>query len=104
MDGFVAGDHQKILSCVTDDVAWDMPGYFHLKGKEAFGKEISNDNFTGTPAIQVSRMTEEHDVVIAEGAVQCDFEAGGRLEALFCDVFVMEKGRIKQLTTYQVNK
>ena len=103
MEGFVAGDNERILSCLADDVVWNMPGHFQLSGKEAFDKEISNDNFTGTPDIQVSRMTEENDVVIAEGAVQCDFKAGGRIKALFCDVFVMDKGKIKQVTTYQVN-
>ena len=39
MDGFVAGDHKMILSCLTDDVVWDMPGNFHLTGKQAFDKE-----------------------------------------------------------------
>ena len=104
MDGFNASDHKMILSCLTDDVLWDMPGFFHLKGKEAFDKEIENDNFTGKPTIKIIRMVEENNIVVVEGSVQAKFKAGGLLDALFCDVFHMENGKIKQLTTYQMNK
>jgi hypothetical protein len=48
-------------------------------------------------------MTEENDVVIAEGAVRVAWKAGGFLDAVFCDAFEMENARIKRLTTYQVN-
>lgn len=30
MDGFNKSDHKQILSCLTDDVEWVMPGAFHL--------------------------------------------------------------------------
>jgi ketosteroid isomerase-like protein len=104
MEGFNAGDHKKILECLTENIVWDMPGFFHLSGKEAFDKEIENDNFEGKPIINIIRMTEENNVVIAEGSVQCKIKTGGNLDALFCDVFQMENGKIKQITTYQMNK
>ena len=104
MDGFNAGDHETILSTLTDDVIWYMPQFINLQGKEAFDKEIANDAFTGLPKITISRMTEENNVVIAEGAVQCYFKNGDLLDAVFCDVFEMENGLIKKLTTYQMNK
>lgn len=104
MDGFRESNHPKILSCLTNDVTWYMPGFISLSGKEAFDKEIENDLFEGKPEIQIKRMVEENNVVIAEGAVQCKVKAGGMLDALFCDVFEMENEKIKKLTTYQVNK
>jgi len=104
MEGFMESDHEKILSCLTDDIIWEMPGMIHLSGKEAFDKEIENDNFVGSPTIQLIRMVEENDIVIAEGAVQCKMKAGGLLDALFCDVFQMERGKIKKLNTYQMNR
>jgi ketosteroid isomerase-like protein len=69
MEGFRAGDHAVILSCLTDDVEWVIPGAFHLVGKEAYDREIDNPAFVGRPAITVSRLTEESDVVVAEGSV-----------------------------------
>ena len=104
MEGFIASDHEKILSCLTDDIFWEMPGFFALTGKDAFDKEIENDYFEGSPSIKITRMIEENDIVVAEGTVQCKIKAGGFLDALFCDVFYMENGKIKKLTTYQMNK
>ncbi|RYD81766.1 MAG: nuclear transport factor 2 family protein [Sphingobacteriales bacterium] len=100
MQGFRESNHATILSCLTDDVTWQMPGVYKHIGKEAFDKEIENENFIGSPTIQVHRLIEEDNVVIAEGAVQGAMKNGGKLDAVFCDVFVFENGKIKELTSY----
>src|SRR5258705_8276163 len=100
IEGFNASDHEKILSCLTEDVIWDMPGFFHLEGKEQFDKEIENDAFEGRPVITTIRMIEEGNIVIAEGAVKSKMKNGGLLDAVFCDVFHFENGKIKHLTSY----
>ena len=100
MEGFRRSDHAMILSCLTDDVVWDMPGAFHLVGKEAFDREVENPAFTGKPTITISRVIEENDVVVAEGAVQARRSDGGLLDAVFCDVFEMEGGKIRRLVSY----
>ena len=100
MDGFNRTDHAAVLSCLTEDVEWVIPGMFHATGKAAFDKEIENDAFVGSPTIRVSRMTEEGDVVVAEGSVRAARRDGGTLHAVFCDVFVMRGGKIRHLTSY----
>ena len=100
MDAFARTDHREVLSCLTDDVEWLIPGLFHIKGKEAFDKAIENEEFIGSPSISVSRMIEEDGVVVAEGSVRSVLRDGGVLNAVFCDVFVMQNGRIKHLTSY----
>jgi ketosteroid isomerase-like protein len=100
MDAFASSDHAAVLSCLTDDVEWVIPGAFHLTGKAAFDKEIENDAFVGNPAIGVTRMTEEHDVVVAEGRVRTERRAGGFLNLVFCDVFEMRDAKIRRLTSY----
>jgi ketosteroid isomerase-like protein len=77
-----------------------MPGAFHLVGKQAFDQEIENEAFVGSPAITVTRMTEENDVVVAEGSVRTERKTGGFLSAVFCDVFVMRGGKIRRLISY----
>jgi len=57
-DGFRRSDHQQILACLTDDVAWDLPGYTHLTGKDAFDQEIENPEFVGSPTLTVDRAIE----------------------------------------------
>ena len=104
MDGFNASDHGQILACLTDDVEWEMPGAFHLVGKTAFDGEIENPAFVGRPLVSVTRMVEEGDVVVAEGAVHAQRADGGVLNAVFCDVFEMENGRIRKLTTYLMER
>ena len=100
IDGFNKSDHEQILSCLTDDVEWDMPGAFHLVGKRAFDGEIENEAFVGRPRITITRMVEENEVVVAEGQVRAERRDGGLLDAVFCDVFVMADARIRRLTTY----
>jgi ketosteroid isomerase-like protein len=100
MQGFRVGDHREILSCLTDDVEWLIPGAFHVRGQQAFDKEIENDAFTGLPEISVARLTEENGVVIAEGTVRAQRRDGTVLLLAMCDVFEMESGKIKRLTSY----
>lgn len=104
MDGFRESDHDKVLLCLTDDVVWEMPGFFHKQGKMAFDGEIENENFIGSPEITIIRLVEEGNIVIAEGEVKGKMKNGGILDAVFCDVFHFSNGKIKQLTTYLINK
>jgi len=30
MDGFRNSDHKQVLSCLTDDIEWEIPGAFHV--------------------------------------------------------------------------
>lgn len=100
IDGFNKSDHQQILSCLTDDVVWEMPGFFHLEGKAAFDGEIENPAFEGKPIVVVTRMVEEDDVVVAEGTVESQRKGGEIFKAVFCDVFEMENNKIRKLTGY----
>ena len=100
LDGFRKSDHQQILSCLTDDVEWVIPGGFHLVGKAAFDGEIENPAFVGSPTIETTRLVEEADVVVAEGTVLARKADGGTLNLAFCDVFLMRGGLIRHLTSY----
>jgi ketosteroid isomerase-like protein len=100
MDAFNKTDHVAILSCLNDDVEWLIPGVFHTTGKSDFDKQIENDAFVGHPDIKVSRMSEEDDVVIAEGSVRAARKDGGVLHLLFCDVFEMRDTKISRLISY----
>jgi ketosteroid isomerase-like protein len=100
MHAFARSDHAEVLSCLTDDVEWVIPGAFHITGKDAFDKEIENEAFVGSPKISVTRLVEEDDVVVAEGIVQSPRKDGGMLNAVFCDVFVMQNAKIRRLTSY----
>jgi ketosteroid isomerase-like protein len=103
MEAFHEHDHEKVLACLTEDVIWYIPGMFRIQGKDAFDKEIENDNFSGKPDITVSRLTEENNIVIAEGEVKAHLRNGDPLHIFFCDVFHLRDARIHQLTSYLMN-
>jgi ketosteroid isomerase-like protein len=102
LEGFRRSDHQAILSCLTDDVEWALPGMINLKGKEAFAREIGNPAFVGSPHITLTRVTEQGDIVVAEGRVRAAKRDGGSLNAVFCDVFEMRDAKIRRLVSYLV--
>lgn len=100
LDGFRRTDHELILSCLTDDVEWLIPGAFHVHGVDAFAGHIVDEGFTGNPEILVSRMTEAGNVVFVEGTVRAPRVDGTVLELAMCDVFEMRDGKICKLVSY----
>ena len=100
LDGFRKTDRAQILSTLTDDVEWEIPGFFHVRGKEEFQKHIVDAGFTGNPTITVTRLLESNDVVVAEGAVQAPRTDGTVTNLVFCDVFELNGGKIKRLISY----
>ncbi len=100
MDAYGRWDHSEVLACLTEDVEWVVPGAFHLRGREAFDREIEGQGAAGPPQIRVTRLVEEDDVVVAEGTVRNTLEDGGVPSLVFCDVFLMRDGRIRHLTSY----
>jgi ketosteroid isomerase-like protein len=100
IDGFQELDHPKILDCLTEDVIWEIHGHRKLQGKKAFDEEIENENFEGKPVIHLNRLTEENQVVIAEGTVVTKPKNQDPIEIRFCDIFEFENGKIKKLSSY----
>jgi ketosteroid isomerase-like protein len=100
MDGFRHTDRSKILSCLTEDVEWEIPGYFSARGSAEFDSHILDEGFTGRPVIHVTRLVEENDVVVAEGTVRANRTDGTAVNLVFCDVFEMRHGKIRRLVSY----
>jgi ketosteroid isomerase-like protein len=100
MEAFRSSDREAILSCLTDDVEWLIPGVFEVRGREAFGGHIIDEGFQGQPDITVIRMIEENDIVIAEGTVRAGRTDGTVMNLVFCDVFEMRDAKIRKLISY----
>ncbi|SMC59698.1 nuclear transport factor 2 family protein [Moheibacter sediminis] len=100
MNAFNELDHEKILSCLTEDVIWEIHGHRKLQGKTEFDAEIENEGFEGKPEITLNRMTEENNVVIAEGTVLAKPKNQNPILLAFCDVFEFENGKIKKLISH----
>lgn len=103
-EGFRRSDHDQILGCLTDDVAWDLVGFAHLSGKDAFDQEIENDEFVGSPTLNVDRLIEdeEADVVVAVGDGEGTRKSGERHRFAFSDVFTFAGDKISRVESYLV--
>jgi ketosteroid isomerase-like protein len=100
--GFRRSDHEQVLACLTDDVAWDLPGYKHLTGKEAFDQEIENEEFEGSPTLVVDRLVEEGDIVVAIGTGETRHKSGRVHHFAYCDVFTFAGDLIGKVESYLV--
>src|SRR5688500_11978942 len=97
LDGFRKNDHAQILSCLTDDIKWTVFGAFRLAGKEAYDKAIDGaPDFIDPPKLEVVRMIEQGDVVMAELTGTAQRAAGGEMRMSMAEVFVMRDGKIAE--------
>ena len=102
VDGFRRGDHQAILSCLTEDVVWEIHGHATVHGREEFAGAITEDATPGLPTLELERLVEEGDTVVAVGNGNVALAAGGRL-VVCCDVCTFVGDRIRSLAGYQVD-
>lgn len=100
IDGFNKSDHAQILSCLTDNIDWTIFGFLRLHGKEAYDKEIENPAFTGSPQLNIVRLVEENDVVMAELTGEAQKADGSTMRMAMAEVFVMKDGLIDERRAY----
>ena len=101
-DGFRRSDHPQILGLLTDDVVWDLPGYKHLRGKAAFDAEIEGEGMAGPPVLDVDRLIEEGDTVVALGIGSGEQIGGTGFRFAFCTVLTFTGALISRVESYVV--
>ena len=101
-EGFRRSDHPRILSCLTDDVVWDIVGFKCLSGKSEFDQEIEGDQFEGSPTLTIDRLIEEADTVVALGNGEGMHKSAGLFRFAFCTVFTFAGDKIRRVESYIV--
>jgi ketosteroid isomerase-like protein len=102
MDGFRRSDHDTILGCLADDVAWTIHGFRTTHGKAEFDDEIENPAFEGSPELTVDRTIEAGDVVVVTGTGIGHHRETGRFKFAYSDLFTFRDGLIAQVDSYVV--
>lgn len=101
LDGFRRNDHEQIMSCLTDDIEWTVFGAFHLTGKGAYDKAIDGaPEFIDPPELEVVRMVEQGNVIMAELTGRAKRAAGGEMRMSMAEVFVLRDGKIAERRAY----
>lgn len=88
IDGFNKLDADQILSCLTEDIRWTVFGHFQLAGKEAYRGAISNPDTPGKPRIEIIRMVEDGNTIMAELYGEADHTNGSTIRMAMGEVFV----------------
>lgn len=95
-------DRKAVLSLLTDDVEWtewgSPEGPTLHRGKAEFEKNMNEPPGPGGLRIDVHRMTEENDVVLAECTVRVPLTEGRFLKVMTWDIFEFYHGKIYRLT------
>jgi ketosteroid isomerase-like protein len=102
IEGFRRSDHAQILSCLADDIVWDLYGYKTIKGKAAFDAEIENEDFEGRPSLTINRLIEEGNTVVAIGSGSVSKRDGNLMKFVFSEVFTFAGDLVSHLETYHI--
>jgi ketosteroid isomerase-like protein len=95
-------ERSKLGLHLADDVEWVEwadgvpPTGAITRGKAAFIQNYGNDQVRS----QITRMTEENNVVVAEGTVQITKKDGHTFAVRFCDIYEFENGKVKRKTSF----
>jgi ketosteroid isomerase-like protein len=94
LSGFRALDRERILGCLTDDIRWTVFGAYRVEGKAAYAEHITEPGFSSPPTLEVVRMVEEGDTVMAELAGEVRADDGTVVRMVMAEVFVLRDGLI----------
>ena len=95
-------DKSKLGPLLADDVEWvewadGVPATGVItRGKEAFIKNYGTDELRG----ELHRLTEENNVVVAEGSAHVTKKDGSKLSVRYVDIFEIGHGRIKRKSSF----
>jgi len=95
-------DKSKLGPLLADNVEWIEwadgvpPTGVITKGKEAHIKNFGDDVLGG----EVHRLTEENNVVVAEGTVHVTKKDGSSLSVRYVNIFELENGKIKRKSSF----
>jgi uncharacterized protein len=95
-------DKSKLGSLLADDVEWvewgdGVPASGAItRGREAHIKNYGDDELRG----EIHRLTEEDNVVVAEGTAHVTKKDGSSLSVRYVNIFDVEHGKIKRKQSF----
>lgn len=97
-------DRSKMDSLLSEDAEWIEWGDgvpetgVRTSGRAAFVRALGDRELQ----FEISRLTEEGNVVVAEGKVRMLKPEGGILKLRFCNIFELENGKVRRVDSWAV--
>ena len=102
LDGFRAGDHEAILSCLTEDVTWDIVGHARAADRAEFEALIDGPPGSRLPRLTVDLTVEQDEVIAVFGSGEFDGPDGSLHTFRFADSFTFRGDLICAVASYVV--
>ncbi len=102
VEAYLSADRSNSGALMTDDVHWVEwvdgvpPAGSVNKGKAAVMGNPGDDQLRN----EITRMTEEGNVVVVEGICHVTKKDGKALKVRFCNVFELENGKVKRQDSF----
>jgi uncharacterized protein len=95
-------NRSESASLLADDVEWtEWVDGVPAAGARTVGKAAYIQNSGADQLrIEIRRMTEENNVVVAEGTAHVHRQEGPDLRVEFCDIFELENGKIRRKASF----
>ncbi|MCM3715111.1 nuclear transport factor 2 family protein [Alkalihalobacillus oceani] len=101
---FTSGNLTWIAEHVVEDIEWTVIGEPALKGKQALLDGISQMMAQPLEEHQLLRVVANQQWAVVEGTMEMEVEQGIRHAFSVCDLYDLEDGKVKALTTYVVDR
>ena len=95
-------EYARLLADDVELVDWDSgvpASRASTRGKSTFSRNRGRHEFQ----FLITRLTEEDNVVVAEGFARGAKKAGGAWTGHFCNTFDIEKAEVKRVTSHRVD-
>lgn len=103
-EAFANSDVNFLVENAADDINWTVIGDFTLNGKDEVEAKLKEMGQSESLGLTMGNIIVNGDLAAAEGTLAMPDGKGGSKTYAFCDVYKLEQGKIKNMTSYVVEK
>jgi ketosteroid isomerase-like protein len=98
-EAFSNNDMEAFISYCAEDVKWQM-NTTAITGKSSIREEMAKNPFDLPPVITVKDIIADESGAACTGIVKMQSTKGEVSDAMYCDVYKIENGKINELSSY----
>jgi ketosteroid isomerase-like protein len=103
-EAFARGDTERLSDYLAEDARWNIIGISTITGRKNIMKAMEIQELEKFPEITVNHIVAKGDSVVVESTGKAFQKAGGIYSASYCDVYRFKDGKIKEFTTYVIER
>ncbi|MFA7419214.1 MAG: nuclear transport factor 2 family protein [Melioribacteraceae bacterium] len=100
---YLKGDTGFVSAHLTEDMCWNIVGMPVIIGKNEFLKAVKTLELENFPSISAKSIISEGEYVVVESSGRDTTNRTASSYRAYCDIYLIQKGKIKELTTYVVD-